>query len=267
MQLGSTMHVIEAVQKTMLGLPLEEIYNEVLGVNYLLDQSYRATSDFSRQTKKLGIVLVSSSEEDVSATLSSLLKRLTYKPNIVELIPIVASDKDDIALRLKSTSYVFDIITVIADVKLPTQWRTQRLDEVLWEANIASLQAIIDIETTYMLLVEPLNGLLKNTSASRVVPEVRKVVLRILDAQGIELTANAHIGIAMHLSCLIDKKLSDGSIPDSGRQTRSNSSTSSKSPVFRVFSRELHVLESKFQIEIDDEEIMYLKSLFEQNTV
>lgn len=63
------------------------------------------------------------------------------------------------------------------------------------------------LATTYVLLVEPLNGLLKNTSASRVVTEVRKAVLKISEAQRLNLTANAHIGIAMHLSCLIDKKL------------------------------------------------------------
>lgn len=266
MQLVSTMHVIEAVQKAMLGLPLEEIYNEVLGVNYLLDQSYRATSEFSRQTKKLGIVIVSSSEDDVSTTLTSLLKRLTYKPNIVELIPIVAPDKDDIALRLKSTSYVFDIISVITDIPIPSQWRTQRLDEVLWEKNITTLQAIIDIETTYMLLVEPLNGLLKHTNASRVVAEVRKVVLRIADVLSIKLTANAHIGIAMHLSCLIDKKLSDEPVQGEIPATRSRNQVISKDPVLRIFAKELHALESKFQILFDDEEIMYLKSLFEQNT-
>jgi transcriptional regulator with AAA-type ATPase domain/transcriptional regulatory protein LevR len=266
MQLVSTMHVIEAVQKAMLGLPLEEIYNEVLGVNYLLDQSYRATSEFSRQTRKLGIVIVSSSEDDVSTTLTSLLKRLTYKPNIVELIPIVASDKDDIALRLKSTSYVFDIISVITDMPISSQWRTQQLEEVLWEKNVSALQAIIDIETTYMLLVEPLNGLLKNTSASRVVAEVRKVVLRISDAQGIMLTANAHIGIAMHLSCLIDKKLTDDIGRDEISATRSGSQVALKDPVLRVFAKELLTLGSKFKITFEDEEVVYLKSLFEQNT-
>ena len=187
MQLVSTMHVIEAVQKAMLGLPLEEIYNEVLGVNYLLDQSYRAKSEFNRQTKKLAIVMVSSSEEDLPETLTSLSNRLTYKPNILEIIPIISSDKQDIAQRLKSTSYVFDIVSVITNIPIPSQWRTLRLDEILWEENITTLQAIIDIETTYVLLVEPLNGLLKNISASRVVTEVRKAVLKISEAQGLNL--------------------------------------------------------------------------------
>lgn len=266
MQLVSTMHVIEAVQKAMLGLPLEEIYNEVLGVNYLLDQSYRATSEFSKQTKKLGIVIISSSENDVSTTLTSLLKWLTYKPNIVELIPIVASDKDDIVLRLKSTSYVFDIISVITDMPIPSQWRTQRLDEVLWEKNVTALQAIIDIETTYMLLVEPLNGLLKHTSASRVVTEVRKAVLRISDSHGIKLTANTHIGIAMHLSCLIDNKLSDELVRNGTSAARPSSQVASKDPILRIFAKELHTLGSKFHVTFDDDEVVYLKSLFEQNT-
>ncbi|MKA11710.1 PRD domain-containing protein [Salmonella enterica subsp. enterica] len=199
MQLVSTMHVIEAVQKAMLGLPLEEIYNEVLGVNYLLDQSYRAKSEFNRQTK-------------------------------------------------------------------PSQWRTLRLDEVLWEKNIITLQAIIDIETTYVLLVEPLNGLLKNTSAFRVVTEVRKAVLKISAAQGLNLTANAHIGIAMHLSCLIDKKLTDGPVSAPIRQTRAGKQAFSRDPVLKIFSKELHTLETKFQIEFSDDEIVYLKSLFEQNS-
>ncbi|MEF3100686.1 hypothetical protein QFJ66_15325 [Raoultella terrigena] len=175
-------------------------------------------------------------------------------------------DKDDIALRLKSTSYVFDIISVITDMPLSSQWRTQLLDEVLWEKNVSALQAIIDIETTYMLLVEPLNGLLKNTSASRVVAEVRKVVLRISDAQGIKLTANAHIGIAMHLSCLIDKKLIDDTGRDEVPAASSGSQAALKDPVLRVFAKELLALGSKFQIAFDDEEVVYLKSLFEQNT-
>lgn len=266
MQLVSTMHVIEAVQKAMLGLPLEEIYNEVLGVNYLLDQSYRAKSEFNRQTKKLAIVMVSSSEEDLPETLTSLSNRLTYKPNILEIIPIISSDKQDIAQRLKSTSYVFDIVSVITNIPIPSQWRTLRLDEILWEENITTLQAIIDIETTYVLLVEPLNGLLKNISASRVVTEVRKAVLKISEAQGLNLTANAHIGIAMHLSCLIDKKLTDGPASAPVRQTRAGNQAFSRDPVLKVFSKELHALETKFQIEFSDDEIVYLKSLFEQNS-
>ncbi|QRS16984.1 sigma-54-dependent transcriptional regulator [Klebsiella oxytoca] len=266
MQLVSTMHVIEAVQKAMLGLPLEEIYNEVLGVNYLLDQSYRAKSEFNRQTKKLAIVMVSSSEEDLPETLTSLSNRLTYKPNILEIIPIISSDKQDIAQRLKSTSYVFDIVSVITNIPIPSQWRTLRLDEILWEENITTLQAIIDIETTYVLLVEPLNGLLKNTSASRVVTEVRKAVLKISEAQRLNLTANAHIGIAMHLSCLIDKKLTDGPASAPIRQTRAGNQAFSRDPVLKIFSKELHALETKFQIEFSDDEIVYLKSLFEQNT-
>ncbi|WP_222614578.1 hypothetical protein, partial [Klebsiella pneumoniae] len=76
------------------------------------------------------------------------------------------------------------------------------------------------LATTYVLLVEPLNGLLKNTSTSRVVTEVRKAVLKISEAQRLNLTANAHIGIAMHLSCLIDKKLTEGPASAPIRQTR-----------------------------------------------
>lgn len=266
MQLVSTMHVIEAVQKAILGLPLEEIYNEVLGVNYLLDQSYRATSEFSRQTKKLAIVIISSSECEVSFTLNSLVNRLTYKPNIVELIPIVLSDRDDLSLRLKSISYVFDIISVITNNPVPKQWQSQRLDQVQWEDNIISLQNIIDIETTYMLLIEPLNGLLKNTSASRVVPEVRKSILKIAEDQCIKLTANAHIGIAMHLSCLIDKKLNDvKQLPDKISKNEMKKNNLPNKPIFRKISNELNVLATKFEIRFSNDEILYLKSLFEQN--
>lgn len=117
-----------------------------------------------------------------------------------------------------------------------------------------------------ILLVEPLNGLLKNTSAFRFVTEVRKAVLKISAAQGFNLTANAHIGIAMHLSCLIDKKLTDGPVSAPIRQTRAGKQAFSRDPVLKIFSKELHTLETKFQIEFSDDEIVYLKSLFEQNS-
>jgi hypothetical protein len=39
------------------------------------------------------------------------------------------------------------IVSVITNIPIPSQWRTLRLDEILWEENIITLQAIIDIET------------------------------------------------------------------------------------------------------------------------
>jgi transcriptional regulator with AAA-type ATPase domain/transcriptional regulatory protein LevR len=265
MQLVSTMHVIEAAQKAMLGLPIEEIYNEVLGVNYLLDQSYRAKSEFSKQTKKLAVVIVSTSEENISSILSKLSATLTYKPNILEIIPLVCSNKDEIVKRLKSTSYVFDIISVITNESFAVQWRSFKLEEIFWEEKIRSLQSVIDIETTYVLLVEPLNGLLKYANAFHVVSAVRKCIISISEAMSTELTANAHIGIAMHLSCLIDKKQSNEISVDHVRHQKDNSQPQIKNPSLRVFTKELVALEKKFNIEFCEEEIISLKALFTQN--
>lgn len=74
-QLVSTLHVIEAVQKSIAGLKVNDIYNEVLNVSNLIEQKSSTYQLIPSVDRKLAILTICTSGQGTAVVLKNMIEK------------------------------------------------------------------------------------------------------------------------------------------------------------------------------------------------
>jgi transcriptional regulatory protein LevR len=260
--LVSTLHVIEATRKAMMGYSLDAVYEDTLGVNELLDTGNQLPSKVIApdNQEKLAIVTLCTTGEGGAALVKNMLvKHLKFGEIPIEVIPVSIVGNQRIAAKLKNIREQYRLICLVGSLKVDTEITQFGIDEVLNQTALQDIQKLIDIETTYLKIGDTFDNHLQNVDAGPVLKEVKKFINNIENSLGIKIATSVLIGIAIHIGCMIDRLKGGGSVEEfQGKQQY----IAENSRLYRLIKQEAEVLSQVFHIDIPEDEICCMMVFF-----
>lgn len=268
MPLVSTLHVLEATRKAMLGYSVDEILKEMIKVNELYITDYEileVENEIKGKIKKLAILSICTTGDGGAKSIINLLENnLNYDENIVEIITMNLIGKEKIEKRIRKISKEYKIISIISTFDIDVDLKTLSLEDIFNGDGINRLQKDIDIETTYIKMIETLNSYLKHINGEDVLKDIKEFNANVQERLSIKINTNALIGITLHIACMIDR-LKDG--VQAEEFILRDEFIEENDKLFNVVKSELNSLKDKYyeDIDIDKNEICYVMKFLLNN--
>lgn len=258
--LVSTLHVLEAARKSMLGCSLEQVYKETLNVNSLIEQNISQTQDLNNFEDKMAIITVCTTGEGSARTIKELLERsLRYDSNLLEIIPFNLVSKESINSRIKAISREKNILCIVSSFDINKQIKHFGLHEIISGAAIEEIQQLIDVEATYMKMGDTLKNQLKAIDGAEVFKDIKRFITEIEEKLNIKMDREVLIGTTLHIGCMIERlKKGDSVIGFQGKEEY----IKANSQLYKVVKRACSDLNEKYDIYILSDEICYIMSYF-----
>jgi transcriptional regulatory protein LevR/transcriptional regulator with AAA-type ATPase domain len=258
--LACTLHAIEATRKAIIGYSLDEIYKETLEVNNLYDNNVLDYEPEESEEKKLAIITICTTGEGGAKTIKTLIEdSVKFDHNFIEIVPLNFIGKENIYDRIEKIKKAYDILCFVGPFELDLDYPQFMLDDIIEGNCIDNIQKLIDIEKTYVKMQETLENKLKNVDGKAVLKDVKRFSKTVSEALNIKITTNVLIGIALHMSCMIDRLLEGKNIDDfQGKDTYIKENLN----LYRIIKSACTSLNTKYSIIISDEEICCLMNFF-----
>lgn len=253
--LVSTLHVIEATRKAMLGYSLEEVYQDTLRVNEFLDNDYSPSSN-SNNPDALAIVTLCTTGDGGAEVIKSILEKgLNFGTNPVKIIPLSIVGNESVEVKLDNINKEYRLICVIGSFRVNTDVPQYSMVQILNQSALKDIQKLIDTETTYFNIEDTFKNHLPNINSTFIIQGIKKFISHMENALHIKLTPSVLVGVVMHLGCMVDRIKSGGNIPEFKNKQRF---ITENLMLYTFVKNECAALDKKYQIEITDDEICHL---------
>jgi transcriptional regulatory protein LevR/transcriptional regulator with AAA-type ATPase domain len=257
--LVSTLHVIEATRKALLGYSLEEVYEDTLEVNELLDNDYLMPSKTSNQETLAIATLCTTGDGGAEVMKGILEKQLICSDNPVKIIPLSIIGNENVETKLKNIKEEYRLICVVGSFRVNIDVPQYSIDRILDQSALEDIQKLIDIETAYLKIGDTFENHLSNIDGKLIIKGIKKFIQHMEEALHIKMTTSVLTGIAMHMGCMIDRLKSGGSIDlfkEKNRLIKENPE------LYGLIKKECIELERQYQIKISDDEVCHLMVYF-----
>jgi len=262
--LVSTLHVIEATRKAMLGHSLAEIYRDVRNV-----ATFDITETQTKQTKQAkqfadkAIILTAcmTGEGSALAIKNMLQHHLRFDEQLCEIVPLNIVGKEDMKDRLCRWKKEKNIICMISSFTIDKEIPTFSIEDVLNLNAIQEIQKKIDVVETYHRMGEVLNSHVKLVSGLELVADVRNTLEQLQQTLELRIPEDALIGLCLHMCCMVDRLLANEAtvtFPKADEEMMPN-------PLLLKQVRAcLHPLEVKYGVVITEDELSFLMNFLEK---
>lgn len=258
--LVSTLHVIEATRKALLGTPLDYIYNDVLQVqSYISD---RISPDPSVEKRKIAIITTCLTGEGGSIAIKNILNnQLKYDKSLFEIIPINSLDQHEFMKTLSKMQLEREILFIISSFPINTSIKHFSMHDVISMSVLDELQEIIDVKTTLVRLPMVLKENIQNLDGEKLYEDVHEYINNVLQKTNTKLGDSNVIGLILHLAFMISR-LKDHKIT-LNHPNKPEVITSNKK-LYKIIKKEFFFLGEKYDISLSDHEICYLIEYFKE---
>lgn len=255
--LVSTLHVIEATRKAVLGYELEGIYNECSNIVPFAESEIEEKNN---REKKLALVTVCMTGQGSAVAIKNFLaNHLRFHKEHFEIIPINFLGEEDIKIRIDKLIKEREIICIVSSFNINNEIPEFNLEQVLNLSAIKDIQEIIDLQSTYIKMNETLREHLKNVDGELVFKDVKKCIHRIENGIGKKTEIDKLIGVTLHISCMVDRlKEGDTLVEYKDKEEYIEHNKTG----YGIIKSAVAFLEDEYEIEISDDEICYLMNIF-----
>lgn len=262
MPLVSTLHVIEAVRKAMMGYKLEDVYRETLNVNTFLERELIRDNIEDLKREKLAIITVCTTGEGSAMVIKKFLEaHLEFDPNIMEIIPVNLVDKESITSKLKGIASDRGIVCVVSSFNISTRLPQYGLEEVLSLRAINSIQRLIEVETTYIKMGETLEAHLKHVDGRAVFKDIKRFIAKIEKELNAKFDTDILIGITFHIGCMLDR-IKSGNVISPFHNMKAY--ISSNRELYERIERGCSLFSEKYNIKVSEDELCYIMKFFSE---
>ncbi|WP_082234612.1 sigma-54-dependent transcriptional regulator [Halobacillus massiliensis] len=151
----STIHVLEATRKAMLGYSLEELYEDIKKLNQNERPNKTIEAEQNSREKKLAILTVCLTGEGTANTIKEILEnKLNYKQADLEVLPVNIVGEESITKRIKAIEEEYKVICIVSSFKITTDIPQFNLYSVLNMESLKDINSLIKDATTYLHLSE-----------------------------------------------------------------------------------------------------------------
>lgn len=265
--LVSTLHVVEAARKASMGYTLNKIFNDLLKVKdaykYELQEVNFEEDEQIERLKKLAIISICSTGEGVAVEVKNKLNnQLNYDSNLLEIITLRFTDDKSITKELDSLKSNYNIIAIISAFNIKYDTKIFGLEEIVINDGAEKIQKIIDTESIYYKINNTLIENLKSVDGTEVLKDIRIFIQYMQSMLKRELPMNIIIGISLHMACMIDRIKKGGKIEAfEGKEEL----ISSDIELYECIKTETLKLNTKYNININEDEICFIMRFFKKN--
>ncbi len=256
--LTSTLHVIEATRKALLGFSLDEIYKDVLLVNSYLDNSKLPVKSGEKQ--KIAIVTACLTGEGGSVAIKSFLtNHLKFDKDLFEVIPLNCLDKKYFKEQLLKLQEKQEILFLVSSFAIDLDIKQYNMYDVISMKVLGQLQETLDNKSALLKMGLILKENIENFDGEALYGDIVHVIKRMEAKLSVKLSDESLIGLILHLGFTISRlKKGKSSISYPDREAFINQNPE----VYTVVKENFIFLYNKYFIEITDNEICYIMNFF-----
>ncbi|MCM0649596.1 sigma 54-interacting transcriptional regulator [Clostridium swellfunianum] len=259
--LVSTLHVLEAARKSMLGYSLEQVYMETMNVNRFIEHEGEKEELEESVKNKMAIITICTTGEGSARTIKEFLEaELQFDRSILEIIPLNIVAKENISTRLRAISRDKTVLCLVSSFNISSKLPKFGLHEVLSRKAIEQIQKLIDIETTYIKMGDTLKYQLKNIDGAEVFKDIKEFITQVEEDLNIKMDTDILIGTALHMGCMIDRLKAGGAIIEF---ENCKEYIKQNPELYRVVKNACSQLNKKYGVYILEDEICYIMSYFD----
>lgn len=258
--LVSTLHVLEATRKAMLGCNMDDVYKDTLNVNVLME-THEEVIEEKDISEKLAIISICTTGEGSAITIKNILhKELSFDSSLLEIIPINLVGKINVYKKIEEISKEYTVVCIISSFNLDTKIPQFGLDDIIIDDGIKLIQRLVDLQTTYIKMGETLEMQMKNISGKDVLMDIRRFNSMVETRLDIKLDTKFLIGISFHIGCMIDR-LKDGVVIDEFENKENYIKFNPQ--LYSIVREACELLNRKYSIKINEDEICYIMRFFD----
>lgn len=257
----STPMVLEAGRKAILGRELLDIYTSTLEIIHGVEQNVSS----SGIGKKNLILTACFTGEGASEKLRAhILDKLNIQDECDVISINIVNRKEFLNLVAYYRSN-YHLIAVVSTVDMPVSGVPNLSAlQVFSGDGLEKLRLLVDQEDVYSKISASLTAHLKSADSVSLVKHVRTFIEKNQKTLKVVLTQDVKIGIALHLSFLIDNMMTGFKT----KRAEDLSEYMSRYPMEMNLTRErLFPIEQAYQIKFTEEDIMYLCKMFLSNHI
>lgn len=198
--LVSTMHVMEAGRKAMLGYSLDEVYQDTLKVNEYSKMIVEQQPVIPKTTKQLAIISVCLTGEGTALTIKQILEdELHLAEQGVEVITINYIGQETIAYRINELKEQYRIACVVSSFPIDVEIPVFDLHSILNEDGLIKVEECLKEEITYQKMTQTIKKYYQIDKIDEIVNSIyilNEEIERLLNQR---FTSSELIGISFHI--------------------------------------------------------------------
>lgn len=254
--LASTLHVLEATRKALLGLSLNEIYNDVIMINSYL-QLHKNLNNHSVPSNKRLIITACLTGEGGSAAIKDFLTvNLQYPKDLIDIICLNCLDKNDFIEMVHNYEYYNEVLFLVSSFPVDSLGVKQfSMSDTISGKSLNEIQNLINTKIALSNIPMILNENIPNISGTELTDDINLFLSELQTKLSIHLTSEKLVGITLHLSFLIGRLRNNEKTvvyPNKENYIKENFS------LYNIIKESIIFIRNKYNIEFTDNDICYL---------
>lgn len=254
--LASTLHVLEATRKALLGLSLNEIYNDVIMINSYL-QLHKNLNNHSVPSNKRLIITACLTGEGGSAAIKDFLTvNLQYPKDLIDIICLNCLDKNDFIEMVHNYEYYNEVLFLVSSFPVDSLGVKQfSMSDTISGKSLNEMQNLINTKIALSNIPMILNENIPNISGTELTDDINLFLSELQTKLSIHLTSEKLVGITLHLSFLIGRLRNNEKTvvyPNKENYIKENFS------LYNIIKESIIFIRNKYNIEFTENDICYL---------
>lgn len=253
--LVSTLHVLEAARKALMGSSLNDIFKDVLLVNSYIDIHKNSKDDLTYKKKTLIITACLTGEGGSVAIKSFLDNNLKYDNDLFEIIVLNCLDKNYFKEKINKLKLKNDVLFIVTPFNIDTNIKQYSMYDVLNMSVKDELQELIDLKTTFTKMPSILKETIHDLDCTELFDDINDFLIRLEKSLLSEISNKKKVGLILHIAFAINRLRNNESLPS---YPYKDHCIMDNPNVYTAINDNFKYLESKYFINITDDEICYI---------
>ena len=262
--LVSTLHVLEAARKALLGTSLDEIYNDVLMVNSYVEIHKNLNNKQVNENKVLIVTACLTGEGAAIAIKNFLTSNLRINNDYFEITCLNCLDKKFFKQKVLNLQKENEILFIVSSFPVDSQIKQYTMYEVFNMHVLKELQTAIDSKTAMLNIPKIIKENIYNIDGVELFNDVTKLLNTLQNKLSIKLSDENLVGVILHLSFVIGRLRNEDNpaiYPMKDDYIHENIN------LYNIIKENLLFITNKYKIDIIDDEICYLINLLSNSEV
>ena len=256
--LVSTLHVLESTRKALLGLSLDDIYNDVLMVNSYVEIHKNVNNRNLDKNKVLIVTACLTGEGGAIAIKNFLNTNLKFDKDLFEIVCLNCLDKNYFKQKILNLQEKNEILFIVSSFPVNSEVKQYSMYEVFNMNILKELQNAIDAKTAMLNIPLIIKENIYNVDSVELFNDVTKFLNIMQDKLSMNLSDERTVGIILHLSFVIGR-LKNGGTPTEYQNKEKYIAENIN--LYNIIKENFEFLNKKFNIELSDDEICYIMNL------
>jgi transcriptional regulatory protein LevR len=253
--LVSTLHVLESTRKALLGLSLDDIYNDVLMVNSYVE-IHKNLNDKNLDKNKVLIVTACLTGEGGAIAIKNFLNsNLKYDKDLFEITCLNCLDKNYFKQKILNLQEKNEVLFIVSSFPVDSNVKQYTMYEVFNMNVLKKLQDTIDSKTAMLNIPLVIKENIYNVDGVELFNDVTKFLNVIQTKLSISLSDEKTVGIILHLSFVIGRLKNGDTLTEYQNKEKY---ISENVDLYTTIKENFAFLNKKYKIELSDDELCYI---------